>query len=142
MNEKLLSQLYLKDTAFRDLMQRRIFNVLLGSKLMYLFVGDGQQQVIEYGQQYLLVNGSCYWILALLFIFRYTLQGLGQSVVPTIAGIMELIMRTLAAVVLCAAIGFTGACIANPMAWIGSCVPLAIAFFWTWRGFRRQHDLA
>ena len=29
MNEKLLSQLYLKDTAFRDLMQRRIFNVLL-----------------------------------------------------------------------------------------------------------------
>lgn len=29
MNEKLLSQLYLKDTAFRDLMQRRIYNVLL-----------------------------------------------------------------------------------------------------------------
>lgn len=29
MNEQALSQLYLKDTAFRDLMQRRIFNVLL-----------------------------------------------------------------------------------------------------------------
>lgn len=29
MNEKLLGQLYLKDTAFRDLMQRRIYNVLL-----------------------------------------------------------------------------------------------------------------
>ncbi len=29
MNEDALSQLYLKDTAFQDLMQRRIFNVLL-----------------------------------------------------------------------------------------------------------------
>ena len=29
MNEDALSQLYLKDTAFQDLMQRRVFNVLL-----------------------------------------------------------------------------------------------------------------
>ena len=29
MNEEALSQLYLKDTAFQKLMQRRIFNVLL-----------------------------------------------------------------------------------------------------------------
>ena len=29
MNEESLSQLYLKDTAFQDLMQRRVFNVLL-----------------------------------------------------------------------------------------------------------------
>lgn len=119
-----------------------ILLILFGTDIIELFVGEGQEQVLRYGQRYLVINGSCYWILSLLFIFRYTLQGLGQSIVPTIAGIMELIMRTLAAVVLCAAIGFTGACIANPMAWIGSCVPLAIAFFWTWHGFRRQHDLA
>ena len=29
MNEKALTQLYLKDTAFQNLMQSRIFNVLL-----------------------------------------------------------------------------------------------------------------
>lgn len=29
MNEQPLSQLYLKDTSFQDLMQRRVFNVLL-----------------------------------------------------------------------------------------------------------------
>jgi len=119
-----------------------ILLILFGTDIIELFVGEGQDQVLRYGQQYLIINGSCYWILSLLFIFRYTLQGLGQSVVPTIAGVMELVMRTLAAIVLCAALGFTGACIANPMAWIGSCVPLAIAFFWTWRGFRRQHDFA
>ena len=74
-----------------------------------------------------------YWILSLLFIFRYTLQGLRQSVVPTIAGVMELLMRAGAAIFLCGWLGFLGACLANPMAWVGSCIPLAIAYFWTRR---------
>lgn len=119
-----------------------ILLIALGSDIMYLFVGDGQEQVIAFGQEYLLVNGVCYWILSLLFIFRYTLQGLGQSVVPTIAGIMELIMRGAAAIFLCQSLGYLGACLANPMAWLGSCVPLAIAYWWTRRTFRHKNKLA
>ena len=79
--------------------------IFFGPSLMHLFVGDGAQQVIDFGHEYLIVNGSCYWILSFLFIFRYTLQGLGQSVVPTIAGIMELLMRTAAALFLCGWLG-------------------------------------
>ena len=116
--------------------------IFFGPSLMRLFVGDGAQQVIDFGHEYLIVNGSCYWILSFLFIFRYTLQGLGQSVVPTIAGIMELLMRTAAALFLCGWLGYLGACLANPMAWIGSCVPLAIAFYWTHRSFKKKYHLA
>ena len=115
-----------------------ILLILFGPKLMYLFVGPGQDQVIAYGHEYLIVNGSCYWILSFLFVYRFTLQGLGQSVVPTIAGVMELIMRTLAALFLCGWLGYLGACLANPMAWIGSCVPLAIAYWWTKRILKRD----
>ncbi|MCR5559020.1 MAG: MATE family efflux transporter [Schwartzia sp.] len=106
------------------------FNILCGPFLMELFVGEGQQQVVDYGQMYLVVNGVCYFILSLLFIFRYTLQGLGQTVVPTIAGGMELIMRALAALVLVDWWGYFGACVANPMAWVGSCAPLAAAYLY------------
>ena len=115
--------------------------IFFGPEIMRLFVGDGQEQVVEYGQTYLIVNGSCYWILALLFIFRYTLQGLGQSMVPTIAGIMELVMRAAAAIFLVRWLGYLGACFANPMAWIGSCVPLAIAFFVTRNQMRKKYSL-
>lgn len=115
--------------------------IAFGPFLVSLFVGDEAQEVIRYGQEYLMVNGSCYWILSLLFIFRYTLQGLGQSVVPTIAGIMELLMRSAAAVFLCDWLGYLGACLANPMAWLGSCVPLAIAFFWTHRSFQQKYSV-
>ena len=107
--------------------------ITFGGDIMRLFVGAGHEDVISYGKMYLTVNGVTYWILSLLFIFRYTLQGLGQSVVPTIAGVMELLMRAGAAIFLCGWLGFLGACLANPMAWIGSCIPLAIAYFWTRR---------
>lgn len=112
------------------------FNIICGPFLMELFVGEGQQQVVDYGQMYLVVNGVCYFILSLLFIFRYTLQGLGQTVVPTIAGGMELVMRALAALVLVDWWGYFGACVANPMAWVGSCAPLAAAYWYIRKSLR------
>ena len=47
MNEAALSQLYLKDTAFKDLMQRRIFNVLLISSSYDAFMLEDDGRVEE-----------------------------------------------------------------------------------------------
>ncbi len=116
-----------------------IFNVLMGPQLVRLFVGAGQEQVVSYGHTYLIVNGSCYLILSLLFIYRFTLQGLGQSVVPTFAGIMELVMRAAAGLFLVDMFGYIGACWANPMAWIGSCVPLMITFYMTRKSLLKRY---
>lgn len=114
------------------------FVILLGTDIMYLFVGKGQEEVIALGREYLITVGLSFWILALLFIYRFTLQGLGKSTVPTFAGVMELIMRAVAAIWLVDMWGFTGACLANPMAWLGSCLPLAVAFYYTRRKLRRR----
>ena len=114
------------------------FVIAAGPYLMELFVGAGEAEAIRLGQTYFLVNGLTYWILSLLFIFRYTLQGLGQSIVPTVAGVMELIMRATAGIVLVDALGFLGACLGNPMAWLGSCVPLAIAYVMTVRRLPKE----
>ena len=105
-----------------------IFNVFFGGDLIEIFVGSEQTQVIDYGRLFLIVNGGFYWVLSLLFIFRFTMQGLGESVVPTIAGAVELIMRILAAVFLVEYWGYLGACLAAPLAWVGACIPLAVAF--------------
>ena len=50
---------------------------------------------------------------------------------PTLAGVMELIMRIFAAIILSKYLGFTGIAMASPLAWIGSCVPLGIAYYIT-----------
>ncbi|MEE0979657.1 MAG: PEP/pyruvate-binding domain-containing protein [Muribaculaceae bacterium] len=47
MNEEFLSQMYLKDTAFQDLMQRRIFNVLLVASPYDAFIMEEDGRVDE-----------------------------------------------------------------------------------------------
>ena len=105
---------------------------MFGKPLARLSVGH-DTRVTDLSYIYLFIVGLSMWVLALLFIFRYSLQGLGQSFVPTFAGIMELVMRGVCSVWLVGPFGFTGACLANPMAWAGSAVPLIIAFFITMR---------
>jgi putative MATE family efflux protein len=102
--------------------------VFFGRFLSSLFIGSGEKEALDLSRVYLIINGSFYAALALLFIFRQTLQGLGDSMVPTLAGIMELLMRSAAAMILPGPFGFAGICFASPLAWLGACVPLGIAF--------------
>ena len=112
------------------------FNIYCGDVIIELFVGAEEVQVIEYGRLFLIITGLAYWALALLFIFRFTLQGLGQSFVPTLAGVTELLMRIAAAIFLVDWLGYLGACLAAPMAWIGGLIPLAVSFFFTAKKLR------
>ena len=108
-------------------------NILVGRQLTALFVSSQETEVIRLSHAYLIITGCCYLILALLFIYRFTLQGLGKSLVPTIAGAMELIMRAFSALILAQHFGYIGASLSNPLAWAGACIPLGIAYYLTIR---------
>ncbi|MCZ1229827.1 MATE family efflux transporter, partial [Enterococcus faecium] len=56
--------------------------IFFGHFFVQLFVNPSETRVFELAQTYFNINGSLYWILAVLFILRYTLQGLGQSKIP------------------------------------------------------------
>ncbi|MFV0557506.1 MAG: MATE family efflux transporter [Enterococcus sp.] len=111
----------------QTLVMSGLFSLVIGAVLIFesdifvqMFVSISETEVFQLTNIYFLINGSLYWVLAILFILRYTLQGLGQSKIPTLAGIMELVMRSFAAIVLTAIFGYAGAAIASPLAWIGS----------------------
>lgn len=106
-------------------------NVVAGSQLTSIFVGAQETEVLSLSHTYLVISGCFYFALALLFIYRFTLQGLGKSFMPTVAGVMELIMRAIGALVLTGAFGFAGACASNPLAWVGACIPLAFSYYRT-----------
>jgi len=94
-----------------------------------LFLGRDSPETLSMARMYLIICSSSYIFLVLLFILRQSLLGLGDSITPTIAGIMELAMRIFAAIVLGRAFGFIGICFANPLAWVGAFIPLVIVFF-------------
>lgn len=113
-------------------------NVYAGGDLAAIFVGSEEVEVLELAKIYLIITGVCYWLLSLLLIYRLTLQGLGRGLVPTIAGIAEMIMRAFAAMALVGTWGFAGAAVANPLAWLGACIPLAIAYYRTMNQMKKR----
>ncbi|MGM0165240.1 MATE efflux family protein [Enterococcus sp. AZ135] len=115
-----------------------ILVITCGQYFVALFVSRSETRVFELAQIYFNINGSLYWILAILFILRYTLQGLGQAKIPTIAGIMELVMRSFAAIILTHAFGFIGAAFASPLAWIGSTAVLLTSYFKAMRYLKKK----
>jgi putative MATE family efflux protein len=102
--------------------------IAISGPIARLFVGDGQEAVVGMVRQYFLVNGALYALLAMVFLMRNTVQGLGLTAVPTISGIVELVMRSAAGLILVHQLGFLGVCLAAPLAWVGSLVPSGAAW--------------
>ncbi|MBD7957404.1 MATE family efflux transporter [Microbacterium sp. Sa4CUA7] len=102
--------------------------VAFGSHMVRLFVGEGSDAVVDLAALMLIINGVSYSLLGALFVLRGALQGLGHTLIPTVTGVVELVMRVGAAVILGGLLGFAGVAGSNPLAWFGAIVLLVPAY--------------
>lgn len=97
--------------------------VLFGRPILTLFVHDEAavvDQVLSIGYDFLLVMSAGLPTLYLLFVYRSTLQGLGETLIPMMSGGVELVMRVGGALLLPKILGLTGVYLAEIMAWAGA----------------------
>lgn len=104
-----------------------IFVILLGILpfAIRLFVTENLDVVYEYSRTYMLVCGTCFIPLGMIFIYRNLLQGCGFGVLPMMGGVVELLCRCVAAFVATRMLSYVGVCMANASAWL-----VAGIFFW------------
>ena len=95
-----------------------VFVFLTGKQLSLLFLDTADAQVIEYSYRFLVITSAGYCLLVLVNTVRFTIQGMGFSVFAITSGVLEMIARSLAGIVVVPLIGYTGICLAHPMAWI------------------------
>lgn len=115
--------------------------IILNSRtLVNLFIGNSEQHITNLAHQYFVIVSMSYFLLAILFIVRYTLQGFGKSMAPTLAGVAELLSRMLVGIWVVPAFGFIGACTANPLAWLGSNLVLVWSYVQVVRQLRREPE--
>lgn len=112
--------------------------IAFGTHLVRLFVGEGADEVVELAHLMLIINGATYSLLGVLFVVRGALQGLGQALIPTITGVVELFMRVGAALVLGGLLGFGGVAMSNPLAWIGAVAILVPAYMRAHRALKQM----
>ncbi len=119
-----------------------VFVYTLGEQIVSIFVPDDQphltETVIGMARTYLNISILFYFFLGQIFIFRNSCQGMGNSVVPMISSVVELLMRTFAAIYLAAQWGFVGLCYASPLAWIGGAAVVSGGYFKTVWGLRKR----
>ena len=106
--------------------------VCFGKPLLSLFIGEEagiSDQVMAFGYDFLRVMAAGLPMLYLLFIYRSTLQGLGDTVIPMISGFVELAFRIGSALLLPAIIGYWGVYLAEITAWISAGIFLIIGYY-------------
>ena len=92
-----------------------------GKPLVGLFISQDsadRQLVIDMAQQFLIINSVLYIPLLFVNIVRFSIQGLGYTMIAMIAGLMELVGRAVVAMLFVPSLGYDAACFANPVAWI------------------------
>lgn len=103
-----------------------------GKVILGLFI-SGTAEVMEQTMQvayfYLAVMSVCLPVLYVLHITRSAIQGMGNTVLPMVSGIVEFVMRTFAALMLPVLVGEIGIFFAEIAAWIGADVVLVISYF-------------
>lgn len=102
---------------------------LFGVHFTKLFISSENIEALDYAKQYLNIVSIFYIPLGLIFIFRNTLQGIGESFIPMMAGAYEMIARIVVAFYLPTYIGFIGVALADPAAWLAAAIPLMIAYY-------------
>ncbi|MBO5353936.1 MAG: MATE family efflux transporter [Lachnospiraceae bacterium] len=103
--------------------------VFFGEPLTKLFIDGNQPEVVETAMVYLKICAIFFPFLNMIFVYRNMLQGVGKSLMPLMAGVFELIARGVVSFTLPAVLGFTGICLAGPVAWMAAAIPLGITYF-------------
>ena len=111
-----------------------------GDKLALLFVDPSETEIIANVALYLKLESGFYCLLTLVNCVRFAIQGMGFSMFAVLAGVMEMIARGLVAVILVPFMGFAGACLASPVAWIFADLFLIPAFFHVKKKLQRQFE--
>ena len=106
-----------------------------------LFVNESETNIIALTRQFILASACFYIPLTGVNVVRFCIQGMGFSVFAISAGILEMIGRAFAAIILIPSIGFMGACLASPIAWIAADAFLFPAFIHCAKKLNARHNI-
>ena len=103
--------------------------VFLGRPLAALFLEVSEAAIIDNVRFFLICATAFYFPLALVNIVRFLIQGMGFPAFAILAGVFEMIARTIAGFAMVPLLGFTGVCFGSPTAWIFADIFLIPAYF-------------
>ena len=112
------------------------------SYIALLFVAASETEIIRLTHQFIVYSALFYIPLTFVNVIRFCIQGMGFSTFAILAGVFEMAARTFAAVMLVPVMGYSGACLANPLAGIAADIFLFPAFMYCKKRLERAGKTA
>lgn len=115
--------------------------LLSGRFILSGFVSGTPAEVeatVDVAYRYLAIMCVCLPVLYLLYVFRSSTQGLGNTFLPMVSAFAELVMRVASALILARIIGEDGLFIAEVAAWGGAVVVLVFSYLHTIRKIEKE----
>lgn len=119
--------------------------LIFGRFVIGLFLSGTPEEIEVAGAvayRYLIFMSLALPSLYLLYVYRSALQGMGNTLIPLLSGILEFIMRTGAVLMLTKVIGSDGIFWAEILAWIGAAILLGISYYVIMGIMKRKGELA
>lgn len=115
-----------------------------GRPLTEIFVAASSDSnvVISASIQYLNTVIVYFLPLGAIFIYRNSLQGMGEGFITLFAGIIELLSRSFVALYFTASYGYKAACLASPAAWVTAGLFLVIVYLIKIKKLEKTYCLA
>src|SRR5699024_2777614 len=103
-----------------------------------LFLQTPDEALIALMRQFLLIVGVLSWTLGLVNGFRFSIQGMGYAQLAILSGVTEMAARVGVALVLVPWLGYVGACLGSPVAWLLADCFLVPTALWCLRRLRQR----
>ena len=132
---KSIRKIFVLDLVVSVIMSITLYAI--GEPLVSLFSTEVNSEMMFAAKRYILATAQCYSLVAILFVLRNSLQGLGYTYANMIAGAGELVGRIAIAFIFTKIIGFSAVCYAAPAAWLLADIPLAIIYLNKEKKFKR-----
>ncbi len=114
--------------------------LLWGEQMIMLFVDASETVIIQNALQCLNITGLFFFAVAMVTTTRYTIQGVGFAKLAIIAGVFEMVARTVVGFVFIPLYGYNAACFSNPAAWVMADVFLIPAYIYVIRKVKRDFE--
>jgi Na+-driven multidrug efflux pump len=98
-----------------------------------IFVSSAAPAVLDASALFVKWCGLFLWLVGILMVFRYTVQGLGYTFLSVFSGAIEMIARILMSVLLVPRFGYLAICLTDEAAWICAAVYSAVIYAVTMR---------
>lgn len=115
---------------------------LFSPALIRMITGSSDAVMIRAAVDYLKIDSLLYVLVAVIFVIRNSLQGIGDRVTPLVSSGIEMAGKILLTATLVPATGYWGVILTEPIVWIVMIVPLIVRIrVWKKTGATGQSSL-